>query len=124
MTTITLQVPDQLARRIAPLQAQLPQLLAHTLDLYAPEESTPPQKYSLTEEIINFLASRPTTEQIIDFKVSSSTQQRLDALLEKKSSGKITPAEIVEYNAYRQVNHIFILLKAQTRASLLNSDKQ
>ncbi len=124
MTTITLQVPDQLARRIAPLQAQLPQLLAHTLDLYAPEESPQPKKYSLTEEIINFLASRPTTEQIIDFKVSSSTQQRLDALLEKKSSGKITPAEIVEYNAYRQVNHIFILLKAQTRASLLNSDKQ
>ena len=108
MTTITLQVPDQLAQRIAPLKAQLPQLLTHTLDLYAPEESTTAKENSLVNEIVAFLASRPTPNQILEYKISPEAQERLENLLYKKESGNASLAEMAEFNIYKQVSHLTV----------------
>ena len=66
------------------------------------------------KEILDFLISGPIPEQIAAFKVSLSAQARLDELLDKNREGNLTDDEAIELDGYIQLNHILILLKANT----------
>jgi hypothetical protein len=64
MTTITLDVPEDLAARLAQRHEQLPQLLSMALELF-PEElplaaSVAPAGHPVFNEMLDFLASGPT----------------------------------------------------------------
>jgi hypothetical protein len=67
------------------------------------------------EETVDFLASGPTPAQIIAFKVSPATQARLDELLDKNREEGLTDAESAELDAFAQVNHVILLIKARAR---------
>ena len=122
MTTITLEVSDELAARLAPLRDRLPKLLSIALELFpADVPLTLPASEALNpafDEMVDFLASGPTPQQIVAFKVSPATQARLEELLEKNAEGGLTGDEAAELEVYEQINHIMILLKARARASL------
>jgi hypothetical protein len=121
MTTITLQVPDELAARLAPLRDRLPQLLSIALELFP---DLPLNALELAAdnpafaEMIDFLASGPTPAQIAAFKVSPSVQARLEELLDKNREEGLTDPETAELEAYAQVNHLLLLLKARARTAL------
>lgn len=122
MTTITLEVPDALATRLAPLHDQLPQLLSTVLELFLSEQ---PPEVSLLEhtcpafnEMLDFLASGPTPAQIVAFKVSPAAQERLEALLDKQREEGLTGVEAAELEASAHVNHLLLLLKARARLVL------
>jgi hypothetical protein len=122
MTTITLEVPDELAARLAPVRDRLPKLLSIALDLLP--ANTPlavsgrEAAHPAFNEMIDFLAGGPTPEQIAAFKVSPSTQARLEELLEKNSEDGLTDEEAAELDVFEQINHILLLLKARARTSL------
>ena len=123
MTTITLEVPDELAIRLAPLHDQLPKLLSIAADLFAIEtlSSTTADSEAIhptLKETIDFLISGPTLEQIIGFKISSVAQARLEELLDTKRESSLTEDETIEFDLYGQINHFLILLKAQARTLL------
>jgi hypothetical protein len=122
MTTITLEVPDELAARLAPLRDRLPKLLSIALELFPTDVPlTLPASEALNpafDEIVDFLASGPTPQQIAAFKVSPSTQVRLEELLAKNSEDGLSDEEAAELDVYEQINHIMILLKARARALL------
>lgn len=120
MTTITLEVPDELAARINPIREQLPDLINKALRLSEEEKAIAeiPLKSNpaVLAETLDFLASGPTPEQIIAHKVSPAVQDRLEELLDKNREQLLTEEEEDELDTYEQVDHLMILLKARARA--------
>jgi hypothetical protein len=122
MSTITLQVPDELAARLAPLHDQLPRLLSMALELYPASlplaASIPEAAHPAFREMIDFLASGPTPEQIVSFRASPAVQARLEDLLDKNREQGLSDDEAAELDVYEQVNHVLLLLKARARPLL------
>jgi hypothetical protein len=120
MAELTIQISDELAQRLEPLQNRLPELLWRLLDVVnIPTTSEPTVKTEITDipavyqEVIDFLINRPTPEEIIAFKVSPQAQTRLEELLEKNRSATISSVELAELDVYEQLEHLMILLKAR-----------
>ncbi len=67
----------------------------------------------LYQEIIGFLTSSPTPEQLVAFKISEATQERLEDMLYKHREEALTPDERAELETYRQLNRLIIRLKAR-----------
>ena len=98
MTMITLEVPDSLASQLTPLRDRLPDILQQTVGAWSLNSS--PSKivktFPVYEEMMDFLASGPTPEQIIAHQASRQLQTQLEALLDKNDKlttwqgGKVT----------------------------------
>jgi hypothetical protein len=119
VTTITLEVPDELARRLDAERDRLPRVLSWALrklpprrDVRPAASASPPQAFT---EMITFLSSQPTPEQIHAFKISAQAQARLSALLEKNREIGLDEVENAELDWYEYVHDIMARLKAQTR---------
>ncbi|PAX58304.1 hypothetical protein [Brunnivagina elsteri] len=120
MAELTIQISDELAQRLQPLQNRLPELLWKLLDVAnLPINSQSKVKTETTDipavyqEVLDFLIKRPTPEEIIAFKVSSQAQTRLSELLEKNRSTTLSSMELAELDIYEQLEHMMILLKAR-----------
>ena len=118
MTTITLDVPDQLAKQINANSQRMPHALALALNLLG--ESSAGHSLSapsspLISEVIDFLASGPTPTEILHFKVSDKAQNRLETLLSINRESNLSPHERTELETYQQIHHLLVLLKARAR---------
>jgi hypothetical protein len=84
MTTITLEVPDELAAELHIAPAALPNLLreavAAKIVRFAPQ-SNREDAAPIYQEIIELLTSGPTAAQLVAFKISDAVQERLEDLL-------------------------------------------
>jgi hypothetical protein len=120
MTTITLEVPDSLASQLKPLRDRLPDILQQTVGAWTLHSS--PNKliksFPVYEEMMDFLASGPTPEQIIAHKASRKLQRRLEALLDKNREAELTEEETAELNAFEQVNDVMSSLKLRAQRAL------
>jgi hypothetical protein len=77
---------------------------------------------TLFDQITDFLISRPTAEQIVEFRASEQLDQRLHELLDKNSGAGLTPDERAEMDRFLQVNHLLIVLKAKARLKLADRE--
>jgi hypothetical protein len=129
MTQITIDIPDDLAQRLAPFQSRFSDLFTsliatRLLGQNTIESSTPTSTSTLTstsgtyQEILDFLIARPTSAQIISFKVSEASQSRLQTLLQKNSEAALTAAETAEINLYEQLDTLIGFLKIRAYATL------
>ena len=125
MAELTIQIPDELAQRLEPLQNRLPELLWRLLDIDNLQTTSQPTIQAETtdiaavyQEVLDFLIQRPTPEEIITFKVSPQAQTRLQALLEKNGFATLSPMELAELDIYEQLEHMMILLKARAYSEL------
>lgn len=121
MTTVTLDLPDELAGRLALVKERLPQVLAFALDMQdatAGKIAALDHRSPLVTEIVDFLASRPTYADIITFKVSLGLQARMEELLDRNREEGLTVHEQAELDTFQQANHLLILLKGRVRAAL------
>lgn len=123
MATITLELNDELVERLHQAGDRLPALLSQALDFGGiPGKALPASPASSAWlEAIDFLAKSPSPQEIIDFKLSSESQERLEELLDNQQTNELTLVEQAELDTYRQINHLFIVLKARTRAASSNS---
>ncbi len=65
MTTITVEVPDELAGQLRPLRKQLPRLLSFIAQTFPIEPSFVPPNSTAShpaKEMLDFLISRPTPQ--------------------------------------------------------------
>ncbi|MGB6301694.1 MAG: hypothetical protein WBF90_36690 [Rivularia sp. (in: cyanobacteria)] len=120
MAELTIQISDELAQRLQPLQNRLPELLWQLLDVAnlptnkSKTVQTEPTDIALVyQEVLDFLIKRPTPEEIIAFKVSPQAQSRLEELLERNRSATLNSMELAELDVYEQLEHMMILLKAR-----------
>jgi hypothetical protein len=79
------------------------------------------QYTSITDEVLDFLVSGPTPEQIIVFHASERAQDRLRTLLDINRSGTLTAEQMAELDEMNRINHFFTLIKA--RAMKLLKDR-
>jgi hypothetical protein len=72
----------------------------------------------LFDEILDFLASTPTPQQIIAFKPSDTLQERLDDLLERNRQETLMPDEREELDEFLRMNHFMNMLVIRARQKL------
>jgi hypothetical protein len=114
---ITFEVPDELVAQLRIDPTSLPALLQEALRARSTKETLPATSTlsgpPLYQEIMDFLTSSPTPEQLVAFKISEATQERLEDVLYKHREEALTPDELAELETYRQLNHLIIRLKAR-----------
>ena len=72
----------------------------------------------LFDEILDFLASTPTPEQIIAFQPPEHLQQRLTYLLEQNQRSGLSAQEQVELDEFLRINRLMSRLKLRARRKL------
>lgn len=107
MTTVTLELTDDLAESIAAVRDRLPEIIALGLSKLSP---VPAQVYAY---ILSFLASGPSPEQLMAFRPTREMQQRHQELLEKSRAGALTDLETRELEEYEHIEHVVVMLKAR-----------
>jgi hypothetical protein len=125
MAQILIDIPDALAEQLTPFQSQFSELFTRLVatPLLGQSLSTLPSDKSIGtyQEILDFLVSRPTPEQIISFKISEVSQNRLQILLQKNRELTLTNAEISELDLSEQLDNLMGFLKIRARAALKNN---
>lgn len=120
MTTITIEVPDDLVAQFKISPAALPSLIreavASKLARSAMQNVSEPAELPLYQEIIDLLTSGPTATQLLAFKISLTAQQRLEELLDKNREKEITAEERAELNTYVRLSEYLTKLKARVHA--------
>jgi hypothetical protein len=120
MAQITIDISDELAQQLAPFQSQLSalftKLVAHPL--LGQNSLEPTETNDTYREILDFLISQPTPQQIMAFKVSTAAQSRLQTLLQKNRELSLTAMEITELDFYEQLDTLMGFLKIRAQASL------
>ncbi len=72
----------------------------------------------LFDEILDFLASTPTPEQIIAFQPPENLQQRLTYLLEQNQRSGLSAQEQAELDEFLRINRLMSRLKLRARRKL------
>lgn len=90
MMQINVEVPDELALRLNPVQDQLAQILELGLREWNADAQS---GFAGMAEILEFLASLPSPEDILALKPSDALQQHIESLLEKNRTVGLTPTE-------------------------------
>jgi hypothetical protein len=130
MAQLTIEIPDELAQRLAPFQNQLSEIFARLINASLHDEATSNNDLSTNSssvsptylEVIDFLVNRPTSEQIANFKVSERSQTRLQELLQKNRDITLIPSEIAELNLYEQLDALMTMLKVRAFAAIRSNN--
>ena len=70
---------------------------------------------SIQDEVLTFLLSSPSSQDILAFHASEASQARLRYLLDANRNGTLTESERAELEEATQLNHFIMLLKAKAR---------
>lgn len=115
---ISVEVPDDLARRLSPLQDQLPQILELGLRQFNGDSRS---GFSGLTDVLEFLANLPTPEEILALKPSEMLQEQVSALLAKNKAGELTAEEERLWQQYEYVEHLVRMAKAKALIWLIPS---
>jgi hypothetical protein len=78
----------------------------------------PEPREPLFDEVINFLSSGPSANEIIAFQPSEALKQRSHELLERNQQGALTAEERAELDELLRMNHFVNMLKIRARQKL------
>jgi phosphoglycolate phosphatase-like HAD superfamily hydrolase len=120
MATITIDVPDEIARQFKIDPAALSALLreAMTAKRTKLQQVVLPNAPPIYREVLDFLATAPDAQQLANFKISDSAQQRLEDLLFKSREEELTVTEKTELELYLHLSHLLTRLKAHAHRTL------
>jgi hypothetical protein len=76
------------------------------------------QRRTPSEEVLDFLLSQPTPQQIIDLRPSTALQERLHRLLDGNRNQTLNEAERAELEEYLKLEHFVRQLKIRAREKL------
>lgn len=110
MSAITLKVPDELAERLRRQQDRLAEILE--LGLRGLNAETQ-RGFQGAAEVLEFLAGLPSPEEILNLRPSERLQRRVQELLEKSRTGKLTSLEEEEWERYQYLEHLVRMAKTK-----------
>jgi hypothetical protein len=131
MAQLTIEIPDELAQRLAPYKNQISEIFTNLVNTSLREKvidkldisSTPsPTELPTYLEIIDFLVNRPTSEQIATFKISEQSQTRLRELLQKNRDISLISSEVAELNLYEQLDTLMTIMKVRAYATMQSAN--
>jgi hypothetical protein len=108
MTTITIDVPEQLNDELQQLRHRLPEVL----ELGLRELRAARAPASDEGAIIAVLASQPTPEQVLALHPSAELQARVSELLARSKASTLPPNEAAELERYLMLEHLVRMAKA------------
>jgi hypothetical protein len=73
---------------------------------------------AFVEKVADFLASSPSTQELVDYHPSKVVQRRASALLAKNHANKLTAAEQDELDQFVQAEMFMQLVKIKARMRL------
>jgi len=111
MIEMQMQIPDDLAERIQPLEPWLPTVLELSLIGFQTRAA------AVATEVIRFLSQGPSAKELLNFHVSEQAQERLRRLLALNEVGILSEYEQAELDELDQIEHVIVMLKAQTADS-------
>jgi hypothetical protein len=76
------------------------------------------QPLTFTDDILDFLASTPTLEEIIAFQPPPTLAERSHYLHERNRQEALTDLERVEFDDLRRMNHFINQLKIRARLNI------
>lgn len=79
----------------------------------------PPDKVS---EVLDFMVSSPSPQDIIAFKPSPQMEARLAELMAKNKADTLSDDERRELEAFLQLNHLVNMLKIRARRKLATDE--
>jgi hypothetical protein len=112
---INVEVSDELAIRLNPLQDQLPQILELGLREWNAETQS---GFSGLAEILEFLANLPSPQEILALKPSETLQRQVSDLLEKNRTVGLTSEEERVWQQYEYIEHLVRIAKAKALLKL------
>lgn len=112
---IKVEVPDELAMRLNPLQEQLTQILELGLREWNADAQS---GFSGLADVLEFLANLPTPEEILALKPSEALQQHINNSLEKSRTVGLTAQEEQLWQQYEYVEHLVRVAKAKALLKL------
>ncbi len=104
MSTVTIELPDELSDLVAQAGDRLPELLAQSL-------RRPPLPAHVYRYVLDFLASNPSAKEIAGFGPTSEMVERLKELIEREANKDITIAERAELDEYERLEHLMVMIK-------------
>ncbi|HRV92138.1 MAG TPA: hypothetical protein P5526_08245 [Anaerolineae bacterium] len=116
MVEIKMQITDSLAQRLQPMY----DWLSTVLELSLVGFKTP--AVQTATEIIDFLATGPSSGEVIAYHVSDRAQERLRRLLAINEAGLASAEEQAELDEIERIEHIMVLLKAQAQEKLTKAN--
>jgi len=118
LASVKFKIPQDLATRLVPMENQLPIILELGLrELNAVKQPG----YKGAAEVLEFLASLPTPEEIVKLRPSKTLQARINNLLEKNRTTGLTLEENQEWEQYQYLEHLVRIAKAKAFLKLKKS---
>ncbi|MCI0618884.1 hypothetical protein L0244_38410 [bacterium] len=112
---ITLNLSEELATRLRPLEDQLPRILEWGLREW---NAAAQPGFEGAAEVLATLAGLPTPEEILALCPSAALQARIDALLDKNRNEGLSPIEEQEWQRYQYLEHLVRMAKAKAYSKL------
>ncbi len=109
---MTIQVPNEMAKRLKPIRYWLPAILELSLVGFRTLAT------ETASEIIRFLSANPSPREVLDYHVSEHARERLRRLLTLNSAGMLGETEQLELDELQKVEHIIIMIKTKIAAQV------
>jgi uncharacterized protein YbaP (TraB family) len=117
MAQLTIEIPDALLPEVEQLRSQLPSLMTKWVmasRMVQPEV----QQQGASQEVLSFLMAQPTPQDILEFKVSETAQERLRVLLDLNRERELGEDETLELDGYEQLDQLMQMLKIRAYSVL------
>ena len=75
-------------------------------------------RFNAYDEILDFITSGPTLQQIVDFAQSSKTSERVRYLMKAQEGGQLSDDEKTELEEFAKADHFMAMLKVRARRRL------
>jgi hypothetical protein len=115
MSSITLDLPDELAERLRLLADRLPRILDLGLRALSAES---PAEYAGVAEVLELLARLPSPEEVLALHPSDALAERAQSLLEKNRASGLSAEEELEWQRREYLEHLVRLAKARAALKL------
>ncbi len=112
---ITLNVSDELAAQINPIQKSLAQIITLGLRELNVKKL---QEFNGLSDVLEFLADLPNPEKILALKPSTQLQNEITQLLEKNKTEGLTAEEELDWQQYQYVEHLVRKAKINAQARI------
>ena len=112
MVQMTMNVPDEFAKRIEPITTWLPTIIEISLIGFKTLATV------TATEVVEFFLDNPTPLEVLDYHVSEASQARLQRLLALNASGLLSETEQKELDELQRLEHTIVMLKARIASSI------
>lgn len=117
---VTLELPEELASSLPKSRRAMTAIFVNGL---LQQQRRQRKQISDWHDVLNFLATLPTPEQVLALRAPPGRSKRVQALLAKRQDGEWTPAEEAEMDAMLELNHVVTLAKGRALLKLKASPK-